>query len=72
MNKFRGKVNVNGSIAYVPQQPWIQNETVKNNILFGKNYDETLCNECIRSCALDADLNLLPAGDKTEIGEKVN
>ena len=71
MNKFKGKVNVNGSIAYVPQQAWIQNETVKNNILLGKNYNETFYNECIKACALDSDFNLFPAGDETEIGEKV-
>ena len=71
MNKFSGNVNVNGRISYVPQQPWIQNETVKNNILFGNDYDESLYNTCIKACALETDLNLLPAGDKTEIGEKV-
>ena len=71
MNKFSGKVNVHGTISYVPQQPWIQNETVKNNIIFGNHLDEALYNLCIKSCALETDLNLLPAGDKTEIGEKV-
>ena len=71
MNKFSGNVNVNGQISYVPQQAWIQNETVKNNILFGKTYDEVLYLDCIKACALETDLNLLPAGDKTEIGEKV-
>jgi ABC-type multidrug transport system fused ATPase/permease subunit len=71
MNIFNGEVNVNGSISYVPQQPWMQNETVKNNILFGNNYDESIYNKCIKACALETDLNLLPGGDNTEIGEKV-
>ena len=71
MNKFKGEINVNGSLAYVPQQAWIQNATVKNNILFGKQLDESYYKEVIKSCALSTDLNILPAGDSTEIGEKV-
>lgn len=72
MNKFKGKINVNGSLAYVPQQAWIQNATLKNNILFGNEYNESFYNQVIKSCALLTDLNILPAGDSTEIGEKVN
>ena len=70
MHKFKGTININGSIAYVPQQAWIQNATVKNNILFGNQYDENYYNKVISSCALQTDLNILPAGDSTEIGEK--
>ena len=72
LNKQRGYVNVNGQISYVTQEAWIQNETVKQNIIFGKYFDEALYHDCIKACALDIDLNLLPAGDKTELGEKVN
>ncbi len=61
-----------GSTAYAPQQAWIQNATLKENILFGKAYDEDLYNRVIDVCSLTTDLNLLPAGDMTEIGEKVN
>ena len=64
------KVNVYGRIAYVPQQAWIQNETVKNNILFGAEYNESLYKRVIKVTALQADLNIMPAGDATEIGEK--
>lgn len=70
MNKFSGRVNMVGSISYVAQQAWIQNETVKNNILFGKPLDQDLYNHVIESCALVNDLNILAAGDMTEIGEK--
>ena len=57
-------------IAYVPQQAWIQNTSLKNNILFGKDMDESLYKDVIYSCALEPDLRILPGGDETEIGEK--
>uniref|UniRef100_A0A8V5G8F5 Uncharacterized protein n=1 Tax=Melopsittacus undulatus TaxID=13146 RepID=A0A8V5G8F5_MELUD len=59
-----------GSLAYVPQQAWIQNATLKDNILFGSELDETRYQQVIKACALLPDLELLPAGDQTEIGEK--
>jgi ATP-binding cassette, subfamily C (CFTR/MRP), member 1 len=71
MHKFSGRINVNGSVAYVPQQAWIQNTTLRKNILFGKPYEEQFYNRIIASCALESDLSILPAGDATEIGEKV-
>ena len=71
MIKFRGKINLNGSISYVPQQAWIQNATVRDNIIFGKNYDQSFYNKVIESCALVSDFQILKGGDSTEIGEKV-
>nr|QUF59451.1 ATP-binding cassette transporter Abcc1-6-2 [Brachionus angularis] len=70
MHKFQGTINVNGTTAYVPQQAWIQNTTLKNNILFGQRYEEEFYNKVLSSCALLTDLSILPAGDQTEIGEK--
>ena len=60
-----------GSVAYVPQQAWIQNTTLRENILFGKVHDPKQYGEVIRNCALAPDLEILPGGDLTEIGEKV-
>ncbi len=60
-----------GTVAYVPQQPWIQNDTVKNNILFGKYYDAQRYQAVLDACALIEDLKILPQGDLTEIGERV-
>ena len=59
-------------MAYVPQQAWIQNLTVRDNILFEgphlcKQYDSI-----IEVCALGPDLDILPGGDMTEIGERVS
>eukprot|EP01036_Dinobryon_divergens_P043051 gene43051-57264_t len=58
------------SVAYVSQSPWIQNATIRDNILFGSAYDAERYEEVVRVCALHPDLVKLPAGDMTEIGEK--
>ena len=59
-------------MAYVAQQAWIQNLTLKDNILFSKPYDQVLYEQLLDACALRADLAMLPAGDTTEIGERVS
>lgn len=58
-------------MAYVPQQAWIQNATLRDNILFGKPYNEQKYTCVLEACALTPDLEVLPGGDMTEIGEKV-
>ena len=70
MQKFSGSINIYGSISYVPQQSWIQQTTVRENILFGKPYNESFYKKCVEACALTADIALFPAGDQTELGEK--
>ncbi|KAI0215965.1 Multidrug resistance-associated protein 1 [Lamellibrachia satsuma] len=69
MELVEGHVNVRGSVAYVPQQAWIQNATVKENILFSKGLRESRYQKVIDACALRPDLDILPGGDETEIGE---
>ena len=64
-------VLLQGNVAYVPQQAWILNATFKENILFGKNSDDIKYRKTIDACALGPDLEILPGGDETEIGEKV-
>jgi ATP-binding cassette, subfamily C (CFTR/MRP), member 1 len=72
MHKLEGETQVfTSSIGYVPQQPWIQNKTLRDNVLFQKPYDESYYNKTIESCALREDLKVLTAGDMTEIGERV-
>eukprot|EP01027_Heterolobosea_sp_BB2_P005362 GEZU01008213.1.p1 GENE.GEZU01008213.1~~GEZU01008213.1.p1 ORF type:complete len:1468 (-),score=330.07 GEZU01008213.1:1647-6050(-) len=68
--KLRGEVTISGVIAYTSQQPWIFNDTVRGNILFGLPFDEDKYNVTLRSCALVRDLEILKSGDQTEIGEK--
>ena len=65
-----GTKNVNGSIAYVPQQAWVFNATIRENILFGKPFDQRKYAEAIRASCLERDLRLMPGGDLTELGEK--
>ncbi|KAK7751482.1 ATP-binding cassette glutathione S-conjugate transporter ycf1 [Diatrype stigma] len=68
--KLEGKVRVNGTIAYVAQQPWIMNATVKENIIFGHRYDSNFYEKTVKACALLDDFNQLPDGDETVVGER--
>ncbi|KAM9556805.1 multidrug resistance-associated protein 1 isoform 1-T1 [Guaruba guarouba] len=70
MDKKEGYVVVKGSVAYVPQQAWVQNATLQDNIIFGREMNESRYKRVIEACALLPDIEILPAGDKTEIGEK--
>ncbi|XP_068386496.1 ATP-binding cassette sub-family C member 3 isoform X3 [Eschrichtius robustus] len=70
MEKLEGKVYMKGSVAYVPQQAWIQNCTLQENVLFGQALDPKRYRQALEACALLADLEVLPGGGKTEIGEK--
>ncbi|GMH36556.1 hypothetical protein BSKO_04424 [Bryopsis sp. KO-2023] len=70
MHKVRGSYEVRGSIATTTQDAWIQNMTLKENILMDKELDAERYAEVIAACALSPDIAMLPAGDATEIGEK--
>ncbi|CAD6187548.1 unnamed protein product [Caenorhabditis auriculariae] len=70
MEKVSGSVAMHGRVSYVPQQAWMQNNTLRNNITFGKQYDEYFYSRVLDACALYSDLQMLPLGDMTEIGEK--
>ncbi|KAH7538145.1 hypothetical protein FEM48_Zijuj03G0168000 [Ziziphus jujuba var. spinosa] len=66
----RGHIQVYGKIAYVSQTAWIQTGTVQDNILFGSAMDGQRYHETLERCSLVKDLDLLPYGDLTEIGER--
>ncbi|KAF0697853.1 Aste57867_11493 [Aphanomyces stellatus] len=66
----KGHVHRFGSVAYVSQQPFIQNATLKDNITFGLAFDHARYQNAIRVSCLVEDLKILPGGDMTEIGEK--
>lgn len=70
MRKTSGTAIVGGSKAYCPQNAWIQNATVQENITFGKELDETRFNQVIEACSLRQDLDILAHGRFTEIGER--
>ncbi|KAG0697813.1 hypothetical protein DFH29DRAFT_984146 [Suillus ampliporus] len=59
-----------GGVAYAAQESWVQNETIRDNIIFGAPYDEIRYKKVLHQCALERDLTLFEAGDKTEVGEK--
>ncbi|KAM6186730.1 ATP-binding cassette sub-family C member 2 [Rhynchocyon petersi] len=70
MEHVHGHITIKGTIAYVPQQSWIQNGTIKDNILFGSELNEKKYQQILEACALLPDLEILPGGDQAEIGEK--
>lgn len=59
-----------GSVAYCSQNPWIMNASVKENILFGYEYDEEFYQQTLEVCELLPDIGILPDGDETQVGEK--
>ena len=70
MRRTSGGITLGASRAFCPQYAWIQNTTVKENILFGKDYDRSWYEKVVDACALRPDLEMLPNSDMTEIGER--
>ena len=67
--KSSGDVSCSGTIAYVPQTAWVFPGTLRENVLFGEPYDERKYTEVIEACALKEDINRLPNGDLSFVGE---
>ena len=66
-----GKISMNANVSYAPSQDaWLLNASLKENILLGREYEETWYNKVVNACCLLPDINALPAGDSTEIGER--
>ncbi|KZT60623.1 P-loop containing nucleoside triphosphate hydrolase protein [Calocera cornea HHB12733] len=59
-----------GGVAYAAQESWVQNDTIKENIIFGSPYEESRYRTVLYECVLEPDLALFTAGDNTEVGEK--
>ncbi|KAL0579459.1 hypothetical protein V5O48_002565 [Marasmius crinis-equi] len=59
-----------GGVAYAAQESWVQNETIRENIVFGSPFDEERYKKVLYQCALERDISLLDAADATEVGEK--
>lgn len=70
MKRTAGKVQISGSVGFCPQQAWIQNATLKDNVLFGLPFNAPKYEDAVKTCCLNADIDVLPAKDATEIGEK--
>ncbi|CDK25829.1 unnamed protein product [Kuraishia capsulata CBS 1993] len=69
MKQESGLLEVNGSLLLCGF-PWVQNQTVRENITFGKPFDQDKYDTVIHACALEDDLKLFEAGDMTEVGER--
>lgn len=65
-----GSVEIKGRVAYASQEPWLFSGTIRQNILCGLKYDTLRYEEVIKATALVRDLDLLPQGDQTEVGER--
>lgn len=70
MVRKTGKVQKNGKIAFIQQEAFLLNETIKNNITFGLPYEEEKFRNVIKICQLESDLDQFDAREETEIGEK--
>ncbi|KAF9212353.1 hypothetical protein BGZ59_006885 [Podila verticillata] len=70
MYRRQGDVTVYGRMAYVAQQAWIVNATLRDNIVFGNTFDQAKYDHVLMACGLLPDIEMLPAGDQTEIGER--
>uniref|UniRef100_A0A8C5FVQ0 Cystic fibrosis transmembrane conductance regulator n=1 Tax=Gadus morhua TaxID=8049 RepID=A0A8C5FVQ0_GADMO len=66
----KGVVKVKGQLTYACQQPWVFPGTIRDNILFGKELDPAKYEKVLRACALKRDMELLPDGDLTLIGDR--
>ncbi|KAG0238087.1 hypothetical protein BGW42_007641 [Actinomortierella wolfii] len=70
MTQSAGTLTRGSSISYAPQTPWIQNATIRDNILFGQPFDPIKYQRVVKACCLEKDLSMFPHGDQTEIGER--
>nr|XP_023023160.1 probable multidrug resistance-associated protein lethal(2)03659 [Leptinotarsa decemlineata] len=65
-----GTIDVNGTISYASQEPWVFAATIRQNILFGSSYDKLRYNDVVRACALEKDFTQFPNGDLTMVGDR--
>ncbi|XP_062612836.1 ATP-binding cassette sub-family C member 4-like isoform X2 [Saccostrea cucullata] len=65
-----GSVQVRGKISYVSQQPWVFSASLRQNIVFGNKFDNARYIKIIKACALDKDIEVMPNGDSTLIGDR--
>lgn len=69
-HKFDGNLIVNGRISYASQEPWIFPGTIRQNIIFGQQFEPNRYKRVLDICALSSDVDLMENGDKTRIGDK--
>lgn len=70
LNLSSGSIQVNGQVSYASQEPWLFHGSVRQNILFGLDYNRDRYRQVVKVCSLRTDFELLPYGDKTIVGER--
>ncbi len=70
MSAETGTINVDGSVSYAPQDPWIFSGTIRDNILAGEKMDQEWYTKVVEACSLTQDIDMFPDGDQTSVGEK--
>ncbi|XP_036923551.1 multidrug resistance-associated protein 6 isoform X5 [Sturnira hondurensis] len=70
LSKVEGSVNIKGPVAYVPQEAWVQNSSVVENVCFRQELDPLWLERVLEACALWPDVGSFPAGIHTQIGEQ--
>lgn len=65
-----GNIKVNGTISYVSQEPWVFAATIRQNILFGQDYNKERYNNVVKVCNLEKDFQQFPNGDLSIVGER--
>ncbi|KAI4338613.1 hypothetical protein MLD38_023650 [Melastoma candidum] len=70
MQRISGTIRLCGRKACVAQSPWIPSGKIEGNILFGKDMNRVRYNTVLQACSLKKDLEILPCGDQTVIGER--
>ncbi|TFK72957.1 ABC transporter [Pluteus cervinus] len=70
MRRTSGTVKVGARVGYCAQSAWIQNATIRENICFGRPFEEARYWRAVKDACLEPDLAMLPYGDMTEVGER--
>ena len=70
LDNYEGSVGVSGKVFYVSQQPWVFTSSIRQNIIFGNEYNQEKFQKVVEACSLKKDLELLPMGENTLVGEK--
>ena len=70
MNMIEGKIQKNGKLAIITQDAFLINNTLRQNVVFGMDFDREKYDRVLDICQLRADISMLPGGDLTEIGER--
>jgi ATP-binding cassette subfamily C (CFTR/MRP) protein 4 len=70
LDPMKGTRDVQGTISYACQEPWIFSASIRQNIIFGQDFDLEKYQKVVKICALEHDISLLPSGDQTFVGER--